>query len=178
MWTLFRRRRVPGMRGQQPGEMAPCSGTGKANTRSIRGVSAAFHVGQHGNRSDCRRRGQKARTFHLEHRKLLLVRMVHEAKVVVRHKRCRQPLGPLGSQLRNSDSGATDAALRAAPQMDVKNSNANLVAVLAKEVFITGVLEPILAVARHAPTPQSSSWPRTCRRTCPRTRTDISVNRP
>ena len=45
MWALFRRRRVPSMWGQHPGEMVPCSGPGKANTRSIRGVSAASHVG-------------------------------------------------------------------------------------------------------------------------------------
>ena len=45
MWALFRRRRVPGMWGQHPGEMVPCSGPGKANTRSIRGVSAASNVG-------------------------------------------------------------------------------------------------------------------------------------
>ena len=45
MWALFRRRRAPGMWGQHPGEMVPCSGPGKANPRSIRGVSAALHVG-------------------------------------------------------------------------------------------------------------------------------------
>ena len=44
MWALFRRRRVPGMWGQHPGEMVPCSGPGKASTRSICGVSAAAHV--------------------------------------------------------------------------------------------------------------------------------------